>query len=394
MQAATRLPLRAMAMGLPQRLPARMAARAISSTTQKPADVAPIVGTGPPPAPPSTNGQDYQGPRNSEDPIARVQRRRRQAELLKNAKELKNAAQAGPSAGMKRRFWKDVTVKEVDGDLEVHLDARPLRHPVTKAIVRIPATKKHLASALAIEWDHLVSAQQATRQHLIPLTSLVCRALDIEADDAAAAKGGARDADAPVPFSSTGGEGDATIRSQIATTLLRYLDTDSLLCWAPPAGEFDPVNEAGESLRQVQERISNEVTGFMAQHVWKGHELVPVLDEGSIMPRKQSAGAREAVKVWIESLGPWELAGLERGALAGKSLVTASRLVAAWSEHGAGVRVDGEVFGVEEAARATSLEVSWQTGRWGEVEDTHDVEKEDLKRQMGSVVLLVSGVKA
>jgi ATP synthase F1 complex assembly factor 2 len=48
-------------------------------------------------------------------------------------------------------------------------------------------------------------------------------------------------------------------------------------------------------------------------------------------------------------------------------------------------------FGVEEAARAASLEVDWQTGMWGEVEDTHDVDKEDVRRQLGSVVLLVSG---
>ena len=64
---------------------------------------------------------------------------------------------------------------------------------------------------------------------------------------------------------------------------------------------------------------------------------------------------------------------------------------------GDGIVADGEVpgaerrFGAEEAARATSLEVDWQTGRWGEVEDTHDVEKEDVRRQFGAVVLLVSG---
>jgi chaperone required for assembly of F1-ATPase len=51
----------------------------------------------------------------------------------------------------------------------------------------------------------------------------------------------------------------------------------------------------------------------------------------------------------------------------------------------------GAKFGVEEAARAASLEVDWQTGMWGEVEDTHDVDKEDVRRQFGSVVLLVSG---
>jgi ATP synthase F1 complex assembly factor 2 len=100
-------------------------------------------------------------------------------------------------------------------------------------------------------------------------------------------------------------------------------------------------------------------------------------------------------------LSPFELAGLERATLAGKSLLAAARLVVEWSEEGAHSRVvaqEGEEkgqgkkrFGVEEAARAVSLEVDWQTGRWGEVEDTHDVEKEDLRRQLGSVVLLVSG---
>jgi ATP synthase F1 complex assembly factor 2 len=49
---------------------------------------------------------------------------------------------------------------------------------------------------------------------------------------------------------------------------------------------------------------------------------------------------------------------------------------------------------VEEAARASSLEVDYQTGMWGEVEDTHDVEKEDVRRQFGSVILLVSGEEA
>jgi ATP synthase F1 complex assembly factor 2 len=37
------------------------------------------------------------------------------------------------------------------------------------------------------------------------------------------------------------------------------------------------------------------------------------------------------------------------------------------------------------------MEVAWQTRQWGEVEDTHDVEKEDMRRQLGSVVLLVGG---
>jgi ATP synthase F1 complex assembly factor 2 len=92
---------------------------------------------------------------------------------------------------------------------------------------------------------------------------------------------------------------------------------------------------------------------------------------------------------------------LETAVLASKSFLVGARVVVEWSEGGAGVggrrvvegadeRQTGR-FGVEEAARAASLEVEWQTGQWGEVEDTHDVEKEDVRRQLGSVVLLVSG---
>jgi ATP synthase F1 complex assembly factor 2 len=102
------------------------------------------------------------------------------------------------------------------------------------------------------------------------------------------------------------------------------------------------------------------------------------------------------VQGWIETLTGYELAGLERATLAGKSLLAAARLVVEWSEEGAGqasssVGKGTKKFGVEEAARAVSLEVEWQTKKWGEVEDTHDVEKEDLRRQLGSAVLLVSG---
>lgn len=257
------------------------------------------------------------------------------------------------------------------GALQVHLDARPLRNPETKEIIRLPLSKQHLASALAIEWDMITSAQQATKQHLIPLTSTVCRAFDIAEDDASS----------------------AAIREQISTTLLRYLDTDSLLCWAPPAGATDTRNEAGESLRDVQKRTAEEIVGYLTSRVWPGIEIKPVLDGHSIVPQKQGEGVREVVQGWVMGLDAFELAGLERAVLACKSMITAARLVVEWSEGPVGDYRDkaARKFGIEEAATASSLEVSWQTGSWGEVEDTHDVEKEDLRRQLGSVVLLVSG---
>lgn len=219
---------------------------------------------------------------------------------------------------------------------------------------------------------------------------MVCRALDIAADDAAHTT------------TSSSSSSSGPIRTAITTVLMRYLDTDSLLCWAPPPVD-PPAEGEGPPLRALQERAAGEIIGYLTTHVWPGIEIEPVLEEGSIMPRGQKPGVREVIQGWVMGLNAWELAALERGTLAGKGLLGAARLVVEWSEGAAGdagreiaLRQglgDRRIFGVEEAARASSIEVDWQTGKWGEVEDTHDVEKEDLRRQLGSVVLLVSGSK-
>ena len=109
------------------------------------------------------------------------------------------------------------------------------------------------------------------------------------------------------------------------------------------------------------------------------------------MPQQQSEMTRSIIKGWISGLPAFELAALERGVLASKSLLVGTRLVIDWSEEFRELQRTEQRFGIEEAAQAASIEVSWQTGLWGEVEDTHDVDKEDLRRQLGSVVLLVSG---
>lgn len=139
------------------------------------------------------------------------------------------------------------------------------------------------------------------------------------------------------------------------------------------------------------------IISYLTERVWPGVEIVEVLDEGSIMPKSQPKMTRDVVMGWVMGLPAWELAGLERAVLAGKGLLGAARLIVEWSEglghlrEGAEDAGEGGMFGVEEAARAASLEVDWQTRMWGQVEDTHDVEREDVRRQLGSVVLLVSG---
>lgn len=218
----------------------------------------------------------------------------------------------------------------------------------------------------------MTTAQQALKNHLIPLTSLTARAADIAHEDA---------------------RGETNTRDQIITTSMRYLDTDTLLCWVPEQPEeIDENGARSESLREAQMRIAKDTIAFLSTKVWPGIDIKPILDSDSILPASQSQATKDIIQLWISNLHSHDLAALERGILASKSLLIAVRLVAEWSENFRSIQRPGsKKFGIEEAAEASSLEVKWQTDMWGEVEDTHDVDKEDLRRQLGSVIILVSG---
>ncbi|KAL2009294.1 hypothetical protein VTN00DRAFT_7488 [Thermoascus crustaceus] len=301
----------------------------------------------------------------------RVERRKKQAELIEKGKEAQTQP-SKPATALKKRFWKDVNVRKQPEGYQVLLDTRPVRTPA-KTILTIPPTKPQLAYAIALEWDLLTSAQQALKHHLIPLTSITARAEDIVREDA---------------------QGQITTRDEILRTVMRYLDTDTLLCWVPEK-EAEPTEEGGqgrETLRELQMRVAQEIIGFLTTAVWPGIEIKPVLNSDSIMPVSQPQATKDVIRGWVSGLHAYDLAALERGVLAGKSLLVAVRLLVEWSENFRHLQRPGQKrFGIEEAAHASSLEVTWQTDMWGEVEDTHDVDKEDLRRQLGSVVLLVSG---
>ncbi|KAK2745183.1 hypothetical protein FQN55_006307 [Onygenales sp. PD_40] len=339
--------------------------RHVHSSVAKGAVAHPINVRGPPPKPPVP----------SADFAERVERRRKQSELIQQGNTVQTPGAAAGAKPLKRRFWKDVHVKEVPEGYQIFLDSRPVRTPA-KQVLTIPASKPHLAHAIALEWDLLISAQQALKHHLIPLTSLTARAQDIANQDTA---------------------GEDTVRKEIVQSVMRYLDTDTILTWAPEKNIHDPHPDesSSESLRQIQMRTAQPIMHFLAAKAWPGVEITPTLEEDSIMPTPQPALTKEVIRGWVYGLPAYELAGLERGVLATKSLLVAARFVIEWSENFRHLQPEGRrEFGIEKAAEASTLEVTWQTDTWGEVEDTHDVEKEDVRRQLGSVALLVSGEKS
>ncbi|KAJ9296949.1 hypothetical protein DTO271G3_4710 [Paecilomyces variotii] len=323
----------------------------------------PITAHGPPP----------KAPEPAAELVERAERRKQKDAETVGTEKPEQPRPSKASSALKKRFWKDVNVKKIEDGYQVLLDTRPVRTPA-KTTLTVPFTKPHLAHAIALEWDFLTSAQQALKQHLIPITSLVARAEDIVREDR---------------------EGQRTTREDVLRTVMRYLDTDTILCWVPqkdgPEAALEQ-EEGKETLRQMQERVAQEIIGFLSAKLWPGIDIKPNVDADSILPTSQPQVTKDVIREWISNLHAYDLAALERAVLAGKSLLVAIRLVVEWSENFRHLQRSGQKrFGIVEAAEASSLEVRWQTDMWGEVEDTHDVEKEDLKRQLGSVVLLVSG---
>lgn len=315
---------------------------------------------GPPPETPTPSASDA---------LDRVARKKRQAEMLQQAKGARSSA-AKPASALKKRFWNDVSVRETDAGLQVFLDNRPVRTP-NKDILTVPASKHQLATAIALEWDLLVSAQQALKTHYIPMTSLAARANDIALADA---------------------KQDQRVRDSIVQLCMRYLSTDTLLCWAPEH-VLNDVKQNGKTLRELQQDVATRIIAYLNTTIWPGVHIKPILDADSIVPIDQPDATKDVIRGWISALPAYELAGFERAVLASKSVIIAARLLHEWSEGLAHSRQPGanKVFGIDDAAEAASLEVRWQIRAWGEVEDTHDVEREDMKRQLGSVILLVAG---
>ncbi|SZF00055.1 unnamed protein product [Blumeria hordei] len=343
--------------------------RYINSAPPQSAIVSPITLTGLPPLPPQSLSP------NNEEAKARILRRRKQAKILNRETDSQITANEGTE---RRRFWKEVNVREVDGGFQIYLDTRPIRRANSQILV-IPISKPHLATAIALEWDLLTFAKQALKPHLIPLVSLVSRVYDIVDSDSSPVQAGA-------------------IRSGIIDTLMRYLETDSILCWVPLPSPDPPGYEVHQSrtepLRVLQQRAAKPILEFLECRVWPGTKIEPVLDTDSIMPKSQDPTTCKVIREWLLALDPWDLAAIERATLAGKGLLLAVRLVVEWSENFVHLRKpQRQDFGIEEAASVANLEVEWQIDMWGLVEDTHDVDREDIRRQLGSAILLVSGTK-
>ncbi|CEL52188.1 Protein atp12, mitochondrial OS=Schizosaccharomyces pombe (strain 972 / ATCC 24843) GN=atp12 PE=3 SV=2 [Rhizoctonia solani AG-1 IB] len=231
-----------------------------------------------------------------------------------------------------KRFWKKVDIAENSGLLTVTLDKRALRTP-EGAKLEIPSSHRLLASLIAIEWEN---QEKLIKPHALPMTSIASRAIDGLQDEGA--------------------------QSDLVAGLIKYFDTDTV-CFHeshPPA------------LVQLQEQHWIPLLKW-AESTYK--IKINIFD--SLLGNSQPKEAKEALMKEVNKLGQWEVAAFERAVLTTKSFIIALALV------------KGRI-NVEQAAQAAHVEVVSQTERWGEVEDTHDVDHHDIRRQLGSVACVLA----
>lgn len=227
-----------------------------------------------------------------------------------------------------RRFWKKVDVhKEDNGQYAIRLDLRNLKTPSGNTIL-LPSNKLVLATLIAREWDE---QRKVLKQHSLPLTSLVSRAID-----------GMKEFD----------------RIKIVDDLMNYLDTDTI-CF-----------HESEPKILVEMQIKHWIP--LVEWVQKSFQINLKIHKDSITFEKQSQNTHSILKNIVNKFDPLKLAAFERAVLSTKSFIISLALV------------EGQLS-IDEASDASRVEVLSQIHRWGEVEDTHDVDHQEIRMKLGSV---------
>ncbi|KAF9466350.1 hypothetical protein BDZ94DRAFT_1158437 [Collybia nuda] len=233
-----------------------------------------------------------------------------------------------------RRFW-DVVGIETRGDvLAVTLDNRALKTPSGNTLL-LPHNKTLLASLIAAEWDH---QDTLLKPHALPFTSIASRAVDtLDKKES---------------------------RTEVKKALLSYLDTDTICFYQ----DYPP----------QLERLQSEHWDPLLDWARKAFD-VEINKFESILFNSQPDATKEKLGKVLDEFDQWEMAAMERATYTTKSFIIALALV---KKH----------LTVEQASLAAQVEVASQIERWGEVEDTHDVDYHDVRRQLGSAACIMSNV--
>lgn len=289
------------------------------------------------------------------------------------------------------KFWEKVDTfhNPETGKYEVQLDGKPLKTPLGFPMA-LPPQKKAMAHLVAHEWANLPDLKVKT--NALPLTSVVARAIDLEtvytqnlpnSDEIATKIGNLED---------------------VRLNILRYLDTDTCLI-------FTFTEEYEGKLRVKQDELYfpliEEYNDFFTAYGHK-HNL---LEDGykielsyldcetqGLRGNRQTITTQTVVLHWLEQLNMYDLVALEKAILMSKSFLCGATILRSNVSNETDMKELYQVNKndpseyyfktIDEVVELGNLETIFQTAEWGEVEDTHDVDKVDWLRNLTSAALL------
>ncbi|KAF8925206.1 hypothetical protein EDD21DRAFT_388465 [Dissophora ornata] len=234
-----------------------------------------------------------------------------------------------------KRFWEHASVKDLGDRVAVTLDGRTLKTPAGNPLT-LPKDQMNLALMIAGEWN---GQKALLKSHSLPMTSLVARAID-------------------------GFAGNEQGRQETLNRLTKFLDTDSI-CYQ---------QDFPESIVKAQKEHWDPILKWV-----KVEYGLDIKVSQGISFVQQDDDVKQRLHDIVSSMTDIELSAFERATLTAKSFLI-------------GLAVVKRHLSVEKAWTAAQLEVLDQIERWGEVEDSHDVDREFVKSQLASARLANLGV--
>ncbi|KAH7910648.1 hypothetical protein BJ138DRAFT_1152421 [Hygrophoropsis aurantiaca] len=233
-----------------------------------------------------------------------------------------------------KRFWKTVGIDRREDGIAVTLDKRALKTPSGNTLL-LPKNKRLVATLIAHEWEN---QETLLKPHALPMTSIASRAIDALSDE--------------------------TTRKEVQAALLNYLETDTV-CFH----HDDP-----PQLVELQHKYWDPLLDWARSTFGVDIQVFT-----SILAHSQPRETRDKFNAVLAEMDPWELAVMERVTYLTKSFIISLALI---KHH----------LTAEQASLAAQVEVSSQIQRWGEVEDSHDVDFHDIRRQLGSAACLLTKI--
>ncbi|CAI8499178.1 unnamed protein product [Hanseniaspora opuntiae] len=272
------------------------------------------------------------------------------------------------------KFWENIDItKNKNNDYVLTMDSKPVRTSMGNHLV-IPSNKPLLGMLLMNEWRNLTDSK--VKPYDLPITSLISRCIDMSKSYEALNNKDLTDFEKLAKEEEMITKLGCIKREELYPQLLRYLDTDTLVCLSP-LHEFEGKlrNEQNEKYLPIIKQFEEYLSQFSPNKDIK----IRILDgeTDGFRSNNQSKETQDAVVEYLKQLSIWELVILEKCVLSSKSFILGWYLI---SMHNNSLK--NHKHTVQDLVRLSNLEIIYQTERWGEVEDTHDVDQRDIIRKI------------